>query len=88
MKQEYIQSTEEYKGFTLEIKMFCLDEKNSWHRKCVVYKDGNSVATCKSKKEAKDMIDNGCFLEEFIGNGQRTANILKYMSGEKKIAMK
>ena len=38
MKQEYIQSTEDYKGFTLEIKMFCLDEKiigieNVWYIK-------------------------------------------------------
>ena len=88
MKQEYIQSTEDYKGFTLEIKMFCLDEKNNWHRKCVVYKGGNSVATCKSKKEAKDLINNGCFLEDVMSNKQRTTNILKYMLGEKEIAIK
>ena len=88
MKQEYIQSTEDYKGFTLKIKMFCLDEKNNWHRKCVVYNDGNIVATCKSKKEAKDLINNGCFLEDVMSNEQRTTNILKYMLGEKEIAIK
>lgn len=54
----------------------------------MVYKDGNSVATCKSKKEAKDLINNGCFLEDVMSNEQRTANILKYMSDEKEIAIK
>lgn len=59
--QEYIQSTEEYKGFTLEIRMFCLDEKNNWHRECRIYKDGKGIAISKTKKEAKDLISHGCF---------------------------
>ena len=61
MKREYVQSTEEYKGFTLEIRMYCLCDKNSWHKKCRIYKDGKYIAPVKTKKEAKGLIDAGCY---------------------------
>lgn len=61
MKQEYIQSVEEYKGFVLKIQMYCLTEMNDWHRRCQVWKNGKHIAICKTKKEAKDMINHGCW---------------------------
>jgi hypothetical protein len=57
MKQEYIQSTEDYKGFTLELRMYCLTDKNRWHRKCYIYKDGEHIAISKNKKEGKEYVD-------------------------------
>ena len=59
--REYIQSTEEYKGFTLEIRMYCLTDKNRWHRECRIYKDGKRIGISKTKKEVKDLIDHGCY---------------------------
>ena len=63
MMHEYIQSTEEYKGFTLEIRMCRLSDDGSYHRSCVLYKDGKSIAISKTKKELKDLIDHGCYKE-------------------------
>lgn len=57
--QECTQSTETYKGFILEIRLFRFDGKNNWHRECRVYKDGKRIAICKTKKEAKDLITHG-----------------------------
>ena len=57
MKQEYIQSTEDYKGFVLEIRMYCLSNDNKWHRRCHIYKDNECIAISKSKKEAKEYVN-------------------------------
>ena len=59
MIRDYIQSTEKYKGFTLEIRRFCLNEKNTYHRECRIYKNGKRIGISKTKKEAKDLISNG-----------------------------
>lgn len=59
MIREYIQSKEEYMGFTLEIRRFCLNEKMSYHRECRIYKNGKRIGISKTKKEAKDLIKNG-----------------------------
>ena len=61
MMHEYIQSTEQYKGFTLEVEMCRLHDYGSYHRRCRVYKDGKGIATGKSKKAMKELIDSGCF---------------------------
>lgn len=61
MIHKYVQSVEEYKGFTLSIIMTCLHDYGHFHRSCDVSKNGNRIAVCKTKKEAKDLIDNGCF---------------------------
>jgi len=58
----YIQSTEEYRGYTLEIEMTQdYNHLSLFHRRCNVYKDGKPIAICKSKKEAKDLINYDCF---------------------------
>lgn len=60
MMREYIQSEESYKGFKLVIRMTCLDDrKNNYHRSCEVYKDGERIGIGKTKKECKELIDEG-----------------------------
>ena len=59
MMHKYIQSTEQYKGFTLEVEMCRLHDYDSYHRRCHVLKDGKCISVCKTKKEAKDLIDHG-----------------------------
>lgn len=62
MIKEYIQSEEQYKGFTLRIRRFCLNEKTlTYHRECIIFRDGVSVGIGKTKKECKELIDYGCF---------------------------
>lgn len=58
---ETLQSTETYKGYELQIWMyrFLESEHTTFHRKCVVLLNGKEVATGKSKKEIKEMIDAG-----------------------------
>ena len=60
---EYIQSTEEYKGFVLEIRCYRFSSSKSlaYHRDCRLYKDGVAIARAKTKKELKDLIDHGCY---------------------------
>ena len=58
---EYTQSTEAYKGYTLEMTIYRLHDYDSFHRRCHVYKDGKGIAVCKTKKEAKHLIDLDCF---------------------------
>lgn len=57
----YIQSTEEYKGFILEIELTPTENPSRQHRRCHVYHDGSGIAICKTKKEAKDLIDHNSF---------------------------
>lgn len=59
MVKSYIQSEEEYKGRILKIEMYCLDDSVNYHRRCLVFKNGKGIASCKTKKEAKDLIDHG-----------------------------
>ena len=61
MMYEYTQSTEAYKGYTLEMTAYRLHESDSFHRRCRVYENGKGVAVCKTKKEAKLLIDLDCF---------------------------
>lgn len=58
---EYINSKEKYKGFELRGMMLRYHESNPWHRRCYVFKNGERVAICKTKKDAKSLIDEGCF---------------------------
>lgn len=55
----YTQSIENYKGFTLELVMKHLDNTPNCHRSCIVQRDGKNIARCKSKKEAKELINAG-----------------------------
>lgn len=58
--REYIQSEEEYKGYLLKIRRYCLDDRrNIFHRNCEVWKNGEHIATGKTKKEIKELIDGG-----------------------------
>lgn len=59
MIRSYIQSEEEYKGRILKIEMYCLDDSMNYHRKCLVFKGNEQIGICKTKKEAKDLIDHG-----------------------------
>ena len=61
MMHKYIQSTEQYKGYTLEVEIYRLHDDDGYHRSCHVTKDGKSIATGKSKKAMKELIDCGCF---------------------------
>lgn len=59
---KYTQSSEQYKGFRLDLEMTRDTVHPSlFHRRCRVYKDGEALFLCKSKKEAKDQIDSGAF---------------------------
>ena len=58
---EFTTSTEQYKGFTLEVHKYRLHDRDSFHRLCRVFKYGKPLAICKTKKEAKDLIDHDCF---------------------------
>ena len=70
MMHEYIEFTEQYKGFTLETVKYRFSESRSgYHKDVRVSKGGNGVAICKTKKEAKELIDLGCF--EAINNAWR-----------------
>lgn len=63
MYSTWVQSTEEYKGFTLEIIM-------TWfatgcpHRSCRISRNGKALGISKTKKELKDLIDNGIYKAE------------------------
>lgn len=58
--REYEQSRENYMGYTLVIRMFCLDDRRGvFHRECRIEKDGILVGISKTKKEAKDLISGG-----------------------------
>lgn len=61
--QTYIQSTEEYKGFTIVIERFRFYDSKTMHfnRRCRLFKNGESIALGKTKKEMKDLIDHGCY---------------------------
>lgn len=60
MIKEYIQSEEQYKGFTLKIRRYCLNDKTlTYHRECRIFRGDEYIALCKTKKEAKEFIDGG-----------------------------
>lgn len=61
MFYEYPQSTEAYKGYVLEMLVYRLHDRDSFHRRCRVYKDGKPIAVSKTKKEAKHLIDHDCY---------------------------
>ena len=61
MMYEFISSTEQYKGYILEVHKYRVHDLDSFHRMCRVFKDGTPLAICKTKKEAKDLIDHDCF---------------------------
>lgn len=71
--REYIQSTEEYKGFILKIRMFMFVDlgykSTGWHRECLIYRGDERIAISKTKKAAKDLIDHGCY-DRYIKDGQ------------------
>lgn len=54
-----IQSDEEYKGYVLKVVLTRM--YNKWTRSCEVWENGVSIAISKTKKESKDLIDNGCY---------------------------
>lgn len=59
---KYIQSVEEYKGYRLELEMTTShDHPSREHRRCIVTASNGWSACCKTKKEAKDLIDHNCF---------------------------
>lgn len=65
MISTWIQSTEEYKGFTLEIVMTRNSTDKFPHRHCLILdKDGMALGMAKTKKELKDLIDNGIYNAE------------------------
>lgn len=59
----YTASVQDYKGFTLEVVMETSERNPSrCHRSChVIGVEGSRIAICKTKKEAKDLIDHDCF---------------------------
>lgn len=58
IRVEYKQSTEYYKGFTLEVWRYMYIEDKGWyHRECRLFKEGQYITTYKTKKEVKEMID-------------------------------
>ncbi len=60
MYTEWIQSTEEYKGFTLEIIMEWFSD-GCPHRSCRISKNGVALGRAKTKKELKDLIDHNIY---------------------------
>lgn len=61
MIHEYVEFTENYKGYVLETIKYRLHDRDSYHKRVNVYKDGKSIAVSKTKKEAKDLIDHDCY---------------------------
>lgn len=61
MMYEQLISTENYKGYTLAHYKVRLHDRGSFRRLVKVYKDGKHIATGKTKKELKDLIDHDCF---------------------------
>lgn len=57
------QSTEHYKGFDLVIETYSLDPSNPlrMHRHCRMFYNGEAIASSKTKKELKDLIDHGLY---------------------------
>ena len=60
MYSTWIQSTEEYKGFTLEIIMTRY-AKGCPHRSCRISRNGEVLGLGKTKKEMKDLIDHSVY---------------------------
>lgn len=56
---KYIQSEEEYKGFTLKVIMSDISGNLRYHRRCEAWKDGRCVSVGKTKKEMKELISGG-----------------------------
>lgn len=54
-------STEQYKGYELRLMIEHLHYSGNTRRFCLIYKDGEYIALNKTKKSAKEMIDNGCY---------------------------
>lgn len=59
MMHEYVEFTEQYKGFTLETIKYRLHDRGGYHKRIRVSKDGKGLAVAKTKKEIKDLIDHG-----------------------------
>lgn len=59
---EYEQSREIYKEHTLIVWRYKTHSASTiYHRECRVFKDGELIGYCKSKKQAKQFIDDGIF---------------------------
>lgn len=58
---EWVQSTEDYKGFTLQVIMSRSDYDKCPHRCCRISKNGKGLGIAKTKKELKDLIDHGIY---------------------------
>jgi len=62
MYTEFVESVEHYKGFVLEIiKYRYWHTKDGYHKRCILYKDNESIACAKTKKELKELIDAGIY---------------------------
>lgn len=59
MVNRYLQSEEEYMGYTIKVVMKKLDQTMRYRKSCEVWKDGKHIATGKTKKEMKEQIADG-----------------------------
>ena len=62
---QYIASTEEYKGFMLEVVMTqSFNNPSRYHKRCNIYSclTGECLGTAKTKKELKDLIDHNIYV--------------------------
>jgi hypothetical protein len=61
MYSQWVQSVEEYKGFTLEVLLTRFAGDDHPHRSCRVLKNGVEIAYGRTKKGFKDLIDSGVY---------------------------
>ena len=54
-------SVENYKGFELVMLGSVYGDNMTMHRSCKILKDGVALGQAKTKKELKDLIDNGIY---------------------------
>ena len=58
---EKVLGTEKYKGFELVMIGSVYGDNMTMHRRCRILKDGVAIGLAKTKKEMKDLIDNGIY---------------------------
>ena len=58
---EKVLRTENYKGFELVMIGSVYGDNMTMHRNCRILKDGTPLGQAKTKKELKDLIDNGIY---------------------------
>lgn len=64
MVDRYVQSSEIYKGFKLDIVRTCLDDNSRrYNSRCYIYRGKKCIGIDKTKKSAKELIDNNMFEE-------------------------